>query len=109
MKKFILIHKTDLFPHSQSFRQCELFPRCFELAHYILLQYELHNIILQKNMSDINIVYDYHNVYIPGRAARMCRRQFERADPREGMLAKQIKQVFRFSNENIDKIINLTR
>ena len=92
-----------------SFRQCELFSRCFVLAHYILLQYELHNIILQKTMADINVVYDYHNVYIPERAARMRRRRFERADPREGMLAKQIKQVFRFSNDNIDKIINLTR
>ena len=59
-------------------------------------------------MSDINIVYDYHNVYIPGRAARMCRHQFERADPREGMPSNQNK-VFPLLNENIDKIINLTR
>ena len=57
-------------------------------------------------MAEMNVVFDYNMYQIHQQNLRR-RRVFDRFDPRNNMTEQQIRQAFRFSSENIDKLIDL--
>ena len=59
-------------------------------------------------MADVNVVEDYE-MYLIENQHKHRRRRFERFDPRRTMPEAQIKKAFRFSSENIDRLIELLR
>ena len=56
----------------------------------------------------MNVAFDYE-MYLLDRPNQNRRRVFERFDPRRTMPEAQIKKSFRFTSENIDRLIELTR
>ena len=59
-------------------------------------------------MAEMNVAFDY-DMYLLDRQNQNRRRVFERFNPRRTMPKAQIKKAFRFTSENIDKLIQLTR